>query len=220
MKKIDTADLIKVAAVVTATPRWVGALLASEGMVIPEAWRGWWIWLSLALNAGMAIVEGFAFSYVFNAWRNQTDRASRRLLWLALLSAGVFVVVLAPYIAAEVRSVPLEQVTGTGWLLWLWSGSVAASTITIVASVGYAQKAPRERKPDATPAAEQPQSTATIDDWRAIYAQDNGSLRDVDAKAVGEALKQRGLAPPSERTLQNWAREAREQRNEVQNLRG
>lgn len=145
MKQIDQADIIKFAAVVTATPRWVGALMAAEGLIIPESWLVWWIWLSLFLNASMAVVEGLAFAYVFNAWRNQKDKASNRLLWFAAVSAAVFVIVLAPFIAAQVRAQPLDRVLADGWSLWLWSAAVATSTITIVASVGYAQKQSRTR---------------------------------------------------------------------------
>jgi hypothetical protein len=141
---VKQADIIKVAAVVTATPRWVGALLAAEGIGVPGEWLTWWVPVSALFGAAMAFVEGWAFAFVFAAWRNQQrERAARRLLWLAVLSAAIFVVVLAPFIAAQVRNAPLEQVLGSGVGLWIWAAAVAASTITIVASVGYAQKAPR-----------------------------------------------------------------------------
>jgi hypothetical protein len=162
MKRIDQADIIKLSAVVTATPRWVGALMAAEGLNVPDTWLSWWIWLSLFLNAAMAVVEGLAFAYVFNAWRNQKDRASNRLLWFAAISAAVFIIVLAPFIAAQVRDAPMHQVLGDDWLLWLWSAAVAASTITIVASVGYAQKQPRER-PAKGGKSEQPQPAITAE---------------------------------------------------------
>jgi hypothetical protein len=135
-----TADIIKICAVITAMPRWVGALLAAEGIMIPEQWRGWWIVASAIFNAAMAVTEGLAFAYVFNAWRNQKDKNADRLLWLAIASGATFVIVLAPFIAAQVRSVTLAAMLSADWALWAWSGSVAASTIIIVASVGYAQK--------------------------------------------------------------------------------
>jgi hypothetical protein len=135
-----TADIIKICAVITAMPRWVGALLAAEGIMIPEQWRGWWIVASAIFNAAMAVTEGLAFAYVFNAWRNQKDKNADRLLWLAIASGATFVVVLAPFIAAQVRSVTLAAMLSADWALWAWSASVAASTIIIVASVGYAQK--------------------------------------------------------------------------------
>jgi hypothetical protein len=137
--KIEIADVIKVFAVVTAMPRWVGALLAAEGFPIPAAWMSWWIPLSAAMSATMAIVEGLAFAFVFSAWRKEQNK-SNSLLWLALASAALFVGVLAPYIAASVVHKPLATILENGIALALWSIAVGASTISIVASVGYAQK--------------------------------------------------------------------------------
>jgi hypothetical protein len=142
------AALIKVAAVVTATPRWVQALLAAEGLRIPSEWLTWWLPASAIMGAAMAFVEGWAFAYVFAAWRNQRDRSSRWLLAMALISAGIFVVVVAPYIAASVRQVALGEILAGNLSLYIWSAAVAASTIAIVASVGYAQKQTVARKPE------------------------------------------------------------------------
>lgn len=146
--KIELPDVIKVFAVVTAMPRWVGALLAAEGFPLPPAWMAWWIPASAIMSAGMAIVEGLAFAYVFAAWRKEQDR-NDTLLWLALLSALLFVGVLAPYIAASVIHADLATVLSNGWALASWSIAVGASTIAIVASVGYAQKQPVKRSVSA-----------------------------------------------------------------------
>jgi hypothetical protein len=148
------AWLIKFAAVLTAMPRWVAALLAAEGFALPQAWIPWWIVVSAVMSAGMAVVEGLAFAYVFSAWRNQTDAKADNLLRLAALSAVIFILVLAPYIAASVQHVTLGAVLAWKPALYVWSAAVAASTITIVVSVGYAQKAAKDRKPtkDAQPA--------------------------------------------------------------------
>lgn len=135
-----TADIIKICAVVTAAPRWTGALLASEGFNVPEEWLFWWLPVSAGLSAAMAITEGLAFAYVFNAWRVQKDKAADKLLWLAVLSGITFVIVLAPFVAAQVRDVTLKEMLADDLILWSWSVGVAASTIVIVASVGYAQK--------------------------------------------------------------------------------
>lgn len=141
MRLPDQANVIKVAAVVTATPRWVVALLASEGFSLPESWRPYWIIFSVLSAAGMAIVEGVSFAYVFNAWKRENGtRRSNIMLALAILSAALFVVLLSPSIAASVRGQPLATILSSDPLLWLWSAVVAASTIAIVASVGYAQK--------------------------------------------------------------------------------
>lgn len=134
------ADLIKIAAIVTATPRWTTALLRAEGFELPRAWLTWWVATSAFLNVGMAVVEGLAFAYIFNAWRNQKDRTANRLLYLALFSAVMFVLVVTPSVAASVRGATINAILSTDWMLWVWAATVTMATIAIVGSVGYAQK--------------------------------------------------------------------------------
>lgn len=134
------ADIIKVAALLTAAPRWAGALLEADGVPALAAWAGWWRVAALLLSLGMAAVEGFAIAYVFNAWRRERANGTSLLLWLAILALADFGIILAPYVAANVSGVPLRAVLGSGPLLWLWSIAVAASTGIVVASVGYAQR--------------------------------------------------------------------------------
>jgi len=141
----NLAAAIKIGAVITAAPRWVGALLAAEGLALPEAWAGWWVVVSAIAAAAMAVVEGFAFSYVLEAYRNQSDTKSHRLFWFAMVTAIVFVAVMTPYIAAQVDGREIAQHL-TWALLYAWSGAVGLSTILIVASVGYAQRAKMPRK--------------------------------------------------------------------------
>lgn len=138
--KINLPATIKIAAVITSSPRWVIALLAAEGFNLPPEWHGWWVIASAFLNLGMAIVEGFAFAYILTAWRNQKDKGSDRLFWMALFSASVFVGVMFPSISAGVRGVSLSELLTNDWTLHAWSVAVAMSTITIVAGVGYAEK--------------------------------------------------------------------------------
>lgn len=152
------ADLIKIAAICTAIPRWTGALLASEGFQIPDAWLGFWISASALLAVGMAITEAMAFSFIFSAWRNQRDRRANRLFALAIFSALAFVYVLSPYIAGRVRGVTVADVLTNDIAFWLWTIAVGASTILIIVSVGYAQRQDprptRARVPSGPPAVE------------------------------------------------------------------
>lgn len=161
MKNDWQATVIKVGAVVTAAPRWVGALLAAEGFPIPADWMWWWIPLSAIMSAAMAVVEGMAFAYVFSAWRNQKDKSSNILFGMAVGTATVFVLVLAPYIAASVKKVGLYEMLYGDVLLYIWSICVGLSTIAIVASVGYAQKQkdtqPAQTKTNKETKSEQPE---------------------------------------------------------------
>jgi hypothetical protein len=145
MSKRDyEADAIKLAAVVTAAPRWVGALLEAEGVPVPPDWLPLWRVGTALLSLGMAFAEAFAINYVFNAWRNQRDKRAHKLLLLAIVSLVCFTLVLAPYIAANVRGLKLAGVLANDVLWWSWSAAVAASTFVVVASVGYAQKREQE----------------------------------------------------------------------------
>jgi len=139
------ANSIKIAAVMTAAPRWAGALMAADGVPVPEAWLNAWQIGAFIASIGMAAVEGLAISFVFNAWRNQQDKRSRLLLYLAIAMLVDFALILAPYVVANVSGDKLADVLGGGWLLWLWSAAVAASTGLVVGSVGYAQKESRTR---------------------------------------------------------------------------
>jgi len=144
MKHINQASVIKFLAVATASPRWVAALLAAEGLHIPAEWAGSWLIFSAVCSLGMAGVEGWAFAYIFQAYRNQNDKKAKTLLYWAGASAVVFAFVIAPYVAASVSGVTMGAILAGRFLLWAWSLAVAASTIIIVASVGLAQKEPRK----------------------------------------------------------------------------
>lgn len=156
------APIIKFSAVFAAVTRWTGALLAGEGFAIPEEWLIWWLPASAILSGFMSVVEGWAFAYIFQAWwamrnrerRQGTGSMSNVLLVLTIFGAVMFILVLTPYIAAKAQGSSLHQVaTGTSEvepilntkpLLIGWAACVAASTISIVASVGIAQGAKAE----------------------------------------------------------------------------
>lgn len=135
------ATLIKVFAVAVAMPRWIGALLEAEGVPLPANWLSWWVVFSALCAAGMAIVEAFAFAYCLRSWRGMTGRSSTVMAIMIGASAVAFVIVLTPYIEANVSKVGMASLL-TGWGLLVWSVAVALSTILIIASVGYAQKRP------------------------------------------------------------------------------
>jgi hypothetical protein len=239
-KHATQADLIKVGAVLTAAPRWVIALLGAEGFPLPASWLPWWTPVSAALNVAMAIVEGLAFAYVFGIWSASRDKRSKWLVLVSLLAALFFIVVLTPSIAARVRGVEIGAVLENDWALMLWSMSVAASTITIVMSVGYAQRISAEveidpapgRAPTITvsrPAGESPvlegaetkhllegpvawgnRRKATITDWRQILVAGELAGAELDAAAVRAELERRGFDAPSDSTIRAWAGMARE----------
>jgi hypothetical protein len=195
MNDSKQADVIKIAAVLTAAPRWAGALMAADGVPVPDGWIIAWRYAALGLSLGMAAAEGFAISFVFNAWRNQHDKRSRWLLFLAILMLVDFGVILAPYIVANVSGETLSSVLGTEWLIWLWSGAVAASTGLVVGSVGYAQK---ESK--AKPATSQPKAAKagyTCDSCDELFASQSALNAHSPARCA-DKLAQNGKEPATE----------------------
>lgn len=141
------ATAIKIAAVLVAMPRWIGALLEADGvplMLTPDT-APWWGLFSALASAGMALVEGVAFWYTLRAWRKY---GGGWLFTLIVASMATFAMVLTPYIMANVSGSKLASILQGGWIV-AWSSCVSLSTILIVASVGYAQ--PKEAKQAALP---------------------------------------------------------------------
>lgn len=213
--KLSQPNAIKIAAVITAAPRWMIALLAAEGFILPDAWLGWWIVVSAILSLGMAIVEGFAFSYIFNAWKIQKDKRADTLLIIALFSALVFVGVMSPSISASVRRLPLGLLLTEDWTLHLWSVAVSLSTITIVAGVGYAEKhidaggKKTETKPEKTEITlPLPEITEQESEdfkpkiaWKDLLSHERAEVAGMTTKQILDKYKDYQL---SERTARNW----------------
>ncbi len=220
--KISQPNAIKIAAVVTAAPRWMIALLAAEGFILPDAWLSWWIVVSAVLSLGMAVVEGMAFSYIFNAWKAQKDKRADILLLIALFSALVFVGVMSPSISASVRRVPLGLLLTEDWTLHLWSIAVSLSTITIVAGVGYAEKQidgtgkraeSKSEKAEITAPLPEPVKTLpepvteTAEDfkpkitWSDLLSPERAAIAGMTTKQILDKYQDYQL---SERTARNW----------------
>ena len=151
MNEEHWATIIKIAAVAVAAPRWIGALLEAEGVPLPPEWRAWWVIFSAVCAAGMALVEAGAFAYCLRSWRGMTGRSANVMTLMIGGSAVTFVIVLSPYIAANVSKLGMSKLLVGGWLL-IWSVAVALSTILIIASVGYAQRRPLVTRTGATTA--------------------------------------------------------------------
>lgn len=136
-KKSIVPGLIKFFAVVTALPRWVIALLAADGLTIPQDWT----WVHVAsgfFGAGMTVLEGVAIAYVFSALAQQGKRKSLQALTVLMLVS--FIGVLAPSVYSRVVLQSIGDVL-PAWALWVWAVCVPSSTILTVAAVGDAQSA-------------------------------------------------------------------------------
>ena len=126
--------------------RWMGTSHSSKGA--PTFLCSILGVFSAVCAAGMALVEAGAFAYCLRLWRGMTGRSANVMALMIGASAVTFVIVLSPYIAANVSKISMSKLLIGGWRL-VWSVAVALSTILIIASVGYAQKRPTTRTPDA-----------------------------------------------------------------------
>lgn len=117
MESNKIPDIVKISVVATAIPRWIVAMLAGEGLLIPLEWKQAWIIISAILAAAMAVCEGIAFAYLFSAWKRSSGKPAKVMLGLSIATALTFVGVLAPSMAASVRGLTLNQYLSNDTLL-------------------------------------------------------------------------------------------------------
>ena len=70
----------------------------------------------------------------------------------ALVQAAVGVFIILPVIASELQGIPLSELLGST-ATWLWSGTVAASTLLVFATVSLASAVKRKPNPKSEPEA-------------------------------------------------------------------
>lgn len=166
-----TPILIEIAIVLAVMPRWIPALMLSEGFTIPENWLGWWIPMSALFNAGMAVTEAVAIAYVIAAWSRARGTDARRLLILTTLMVVTFSFVLMPYIASSVVGVEMQVILSDPsqyWIVLFWGTAVVLSTGFAVMAVGLAQARIKDSESE----------TSDIYCWCGYKAQDEKDLED------------------------------------------
>jgi hypothetical protein len=157
--KIDEANIIVIASVITAAPRWITALLSSQGIAIPADMVAAWTYISFACAVGMAVVEAFAMKYVWHAYRGSVKGSpqSKVLVGLVVAASLVFVLVLAPDIYAQAQHKAVGDILEP-WVLALWSVMVALSTIVIISAVGFAMRKDLSMKSTDSPRVSMPET--------------------------------------------------------------
>lgn len=137
------SNAIKIAAAVTAAPRWAIALMPADGAMFPWSSTPWFEIASGVLSLCFAVVEIWATSFIMQAWHEAqadgNDRLARNLrrLWVATLI--VLAAALVPPMYANVMRVNVN--TFAPALLAAWLVCVAASTFLVIGGVGYADRA-------------------------------------------------------------------------------
>lgn len=144
MKRDWTATLIIGSVILVVIPRWMPALMMSEGFAIPQEWLSWWRPMSAVFNGAMALVEAVAIAYVFSAWHKSEGQRAKRLMTMTVLMVVTFTLVLIPFAAGGIAQVGMEEVLsrpGQYVMALIWGTAVVLSTSVTVMAVGIAQKA-------------------------------------------------------------------------------
>jgi len=134
------ANILKVAAVAIAAPRYAGAFGAAIGVSAIERYT-WLAGAEIATGAAMAILEGFALAFVLNKWRLLAPRSAHwyiLLTFIGLLALTVPAVAL-PYLLIEQSQLSISALFA-GWfaLQASWSFLVAGVPMLVIMAVGFA----------------------------------------------------------------------------------
>jgi DNA-binding transcriptional regulator YiaG len=115
-----------------------------------------------------------------------------------------FVVVLSPYIAANVSKASMSTLL-TGGALLAWSVAVALSTILIIASIGYAQKRPVTRTVTTTATAGANETRTDANTTRTPATRDEfiTAWRANGHTSIAALADELGVKP---RTAQKWVK--------------
>lgn len=161
MKPPSEATAIKIAAALSAAPRWIVALLPADGGRFTWGDAPAWIVTSAVLSVCFCVVEVYAASFVMRAWRNAKPgtQPERVLFALWVSTLVVLVAVMSPPMFANVMRREFSALPEP--LIAVWNVCVAGSTFLVVGGVGYA-----ERRTDA------PQQSHSAPDMRKDAPQD------------------------------------------------
>lgn len=142
VKSINEATAIKIAAALSAAPRWIVALLPADGGRFTWGDAPAWIVTSAVLSVCFCVVEVYAASFVMRAWRNAKPgtQPERVLFALWVSTLVVLVAVMSPPMFANVMRREFSALPEP--LIAVWNVCVAGSTFLVVGGVGYAERAP------------------------------------------------------------------------------
>jgi hypothetical protein len=129
--------LLMLGATIVAASRYVTVFAFTEQFRITGLA---WAWFNALSGLGMAILEGFAVFFCWNAWSKAPASAERNVL-LALIIA-MFVTLsgaVMPTLQATTLGATLPEVMPGPWL-WLWSGCVTVAPFLVMGASGLADK--------------------------------------------------------------------------------
>jgi hypothetical protein len=126
-----------IGAMLVAATRYVGVFAHSEGWQIAgDVWQ----WLVALSGLGMAVLEGVAVWYCWQAWSNAKPSGERNfLLWLIVAMFITLGVMVVPYTYAASHKKLTVEALGD-WLQVLWSVAVSVAPLVVMAAAGLADK--------------------------------------------------------------------------------
>jgi hypothetical protein len=96
MMKVNQSTVLKVSAVAIAIPRYAGAFALSAGFVAEGQLHGWLGIAEVVAGIAMALLEGFALSYILSKWRLLKPGS---LPWYASLAVSLLLALSLPLVA-------------------------------------------------------------------------------------------------------------------------
>lgn len=146
--------LLMLGATIVAATRYVTVFAFTEGFhVAGEVWN----WINALSGLGMAVLEGFAVFYCWNAWSKAPASVERNvLLTLIVAMFATLTGAVMPAMTATTLGATLPEVMPGFWV-WIWTACVTVAPFLVMAASGLADKlrGPRktqsERKADETP---------------------------------------------------------------------
>ena len=140
LPNIRQATILKVSAVAIAAPRFAGIFVSAIGSTPTELYP-WLVHAELISGFAMAVLEGFAVSYVLSKWRLLKPGSTNWviLLILACLLALTLPMAAIPYLLTEQSGQSIAAVFAGNMLLQAaWSFLIAFVPLLVVMAVGFA----------------------------------------------------------------------------------
>lgn len=126
-----------IGAMLVAATRYVGVFAHSEGWLIAgDVWQ----WLVALSGLGMAVLEGVAVWYCWQAWSNAKPNRERDILLLLIIAMFI---TLALMVAPYTYSASHKELTVTAlsdWLQVVWAVAVSVAPLVVMAAAGLAEK--------------------------------------------------------------------------------
>jgi hypothetical protein len=137
--KFTQSNILKVSAVAIAIPRYAGAFALSAGFVAEGQLHGWLGIAEVVAGVAMAVLEGFALSYILSKWRLLKPNS---LPWWASLTVSSLLALSLPFVAIPYLYLMqsgignVKEVFNNVWLQNGWNFIVAFAPMLIVIGVG------------------------------------------------------------------------------------